>query len=173
MKKFLPLLAGVALLISATPARSVTQEKNTGAGRQIGGTAAEPIGFFGTTPAAQPAATSTNRAALQTLGLLAADGTLTATASSGAATLSQAQGTITSEALTTAGLAAYTLTLTNTLVTTSSIIVWSIDNGTNTQGTIGMGIVTPGTGSAVFKVNNLHATQALNGTIKIRYAILK
>jgi hypothetical protein len=63
--------------------------------------------------------------------ILVAD-TGTATASAGAATLSKPTGVITSEALTTAAAAAYTLTLTNTLITTSSKVMASVSNGTNT-----------------------------------------
>lgn len=96
----------------------------------------------------------------------------TATATAGAATLSKMSGVVTSEALTTAGLADYTLTLTNTLVTTASKITASVSNGTNTQGTLGMGPITPGTGSATIIVHNLHATQALNGTIKIAFEVV-
>jgi hypothetical protein len=117
------------------------------------------------------AQTLTTRAALQKKGLLAADSGNTATASSGAATLSKTRGIITSEALTTAGLAAYTLTVTNILVTTSSFITCEVSNGTNTQGTVVKGTVTPGSGSFVVLVQNVHATQALNGTIKVWFVI--
>jgi hypothetical protein len=95
--------------------------------------------------------------------------TKTATASSGAATLNNLSGTITTESLTTAAAASYTLTLTNSHVRTDSIVNVEIDNGSNTQGIPVKGIVTPGSGSVVIKVWNLHATQALNGTLKLRY----
>lgn len=97
----------------------------------------------------------------------------TATASAGAATLSKTAGLVTSEALTTAAAAAYTLTLTNTQVTTSSLVPVTVENGTNTQGIPVVGTVTPGSGSVVIKIYNLHASQALNGTLKIRFAIAK
>jgi hypothetical protein len=117
------------------------------------------------------AATLTTRAAMQKKGLLAADSGNTATSSAGAVTLSKTRGIITTEALTTAGLAAYTLTVTNTLVTTSSIISVEAENGTNTQGTVIKGTVTPGSGSFVVLVQNVHATQALNGTLKLRFVL--
>jgi hypothetical protein len=148
MKKILPFLCVLSVLCVSFPSAALAQN-----------------------PAL--AATTTTRGALVKTGVIRADGTITAAATAGAATLNKTLGTITSEALTTAGLAAYTLTLTDSCITASSIIVWSIDNGTNTQGTLGQGIVTPGSGSAVFKINNLHATQALNGTIKVNFQIVK
>ncbi len=95
----------------------------------------------------------------------------TASASSSAATLSKRSGVITSEALTTAAGAAETLTITNTLVAATSIITCSVRNGTNTQGIPVVGVVTPGSGSFTVKVYNLHSSQALNGTVKVSFAI--
>lgn len=100
-------------------------------------------------------------------------GTKTATASAGAATLNKTSGKITSEALTTAGLADYTLTLTNSKIAAGDIIVCSVANGTNTQGTVGMGPQVCAAGSATIIVHNLHATQALNGTLVISFVIFK
>lgn len=97
----------------------------------------------------------------------------TASASGGAATLSKQAGVITSEALTTAGLAAYTLTLTNTVVAAADIVFASIQNGTNTQGTPVVGRTAPGSGSMTIEVRNVHATEAMNGTIKIAFLIFK
>lgn len=94
----------------------------------------------------------------------------TASATAGAATLNKLSGTITSEALVTAAAGVYTLTVTNSYSTTAAIIVVEIDNGTNTQGIPIRGIVTPGSGSFVVKIYNLHASQALNGTLKVRFA---
>src|ERR1700741_2103787 len=93
----------------------------------------------------------------------------TASATAGAATLNKQTGTITSEAITTAAGAAYTLTLTNSVVSATSRVTGSVDNGTNTQGIPVVGLVTPGSGSVTIKVYNLHASQALNGTIKINF----
>lgn len=119
------------------------------------------------------AATVTTRTVLVNNGMVSADGTITAAATAGAATLSKTLGVVTSEALTTAGLATYTLTLTNTTVSATSVVMASLANGTNTQGTPAIGLVTPGSGSVVITVNNLHATQALNGTIKIAFQVVK
>lgn len=95
----------------------------------------------------------------------------TATASSGAATLSKMTGVVTTESLTTAAAGSYTLTLTNTLVAATSVIMVSVQNGSNTQGQLMVGKVTPGSGSATIIIWNKHSSEALNGTIKIAFAI--
>jgi hypothetical protein len=102
----------------------------------------------------------------------AVSGISTATASAGAATLNANIGVVTSEALTTAGLAAYTLTLTNDKIAATSVVIVSVQNGTNSQGTVVVGLVTPGAGSATIGIRNVHASQALNGTIKISFFVL-
>lgn len=97
----------------------------------------------------------------------------TASATAGAATLNKTVGTITSEApLTTAAGAAYTLTLTNSQIKASSIVLASVDTGTNTTTGLEVGIISPGAGSATIRVWNRHASAALNGTIKIRYVVI-
>lgn len=95
-----------------------------------------------------------------------------ATASSGAATLNEPSGIITSEALTTAAGNAYTLTLTNSTITPSSMVFVSVGNGSNTQGQPTIETVTPASGSVVIIVRNRHSSQALNGTIKISFLVV-
>lgn len=104
-------------------------------------------------------------------GIVVVGDTGTATAAAGAATLSKQSGIITSEALTTAAAAAYTLTLTNTKIADTDKVFASVQNGTNTQGIPVVGTVTPSAGSVVIKVHNLHASEALNGTIKISFDV--
>lgn len=99
--------------------------------------------------------------------------TKTATALAGAATLSTTSGVITSEALTTAAAAAYTLTLTNTKIAAADHMFAAVRNGTNTQGIPVVGRVTPAAGSATILIWNLHASEALNGTIKIDFMVVK
>ena len=95
-----------------------------------------------------------------------------ATASSGAVTSNATAGTITSESLTTAQNAIYTLTLTNSEVKADSLVFVSVSNGTNTQGTPMIGRVQPADGSVVIQVINKHATsQALNGTVKVNFVV--
>ena len=98
----------------------------------------------------------------------------TATASAGAATLSDLCGLITTEALTTAQNAIYTLTITNTKVVAGDLVFAHVYDGTNTQGTPTITRITPGSSSIVIKVNNLHASaEALNGTLKIGFMVVK
>lgn len=98
----------------------------------------------------------------------------TATASSGAATLSDLAGLVTSEALTTAQDALYTLTVTNTKVAAGDLVFVTVGNGTNSQGTPVLTKVTPGSGSFVAIIANKHASaQAFNGTLKIGFFVVK
>lgn len=95
----------------------------------------------------------------------------TATASAGAATLNKMAGVITSESLTTAAAAEYTLTLTNSEVAAADIVMASVAYGTSTTGTPVITRVTPAAGSVVIVVKNDHATAPLNGTIKIAFIV--
>jgi hypothetical protein len=99
-------------------------------------------------------------------------GTKTATATAGAATLAQPSGIITSEALTTAAGATYTLTVTNSTIATTSQVYASVWNGTNSAGRPAITTVTPGSGTITIVVQNVHASAALNGTLKIAFMSL-
>lgn len=96
----------------------------------------------------------------------------TGTSAAGAITINSPAGEITTEALTTAGLAYYTLTITNNFVTTTSKILFTITNGTNTTDTAAVGRVTPSAGSVVLTVRNNAAATALNGTLVISFVVL-
>jgi hypothetical protein len=116
---------------------------------------------------------------LSTLGPVIAEeieidtGTKTAAATAGAATLNKSSGVITSESLTTAGLAAYTLTLTNSKITAGDLVFAAIHNGTNTGGTPVLGTTAATANTATIVVQNVHATVAFNGTIVISFFIVK
>jgi hypothetical protein len=98
-------------------------------------------------------------------------GSGTATATAGAATLANRFGVITTEALTTAQGAIYTLTITNTQIAADDVVMASVANGTNSQGTPVVQRVQPAAGSLVVTVCNQHASaQAFNGTLKISFA---
>jgi len=99
-------------------------------------------------------------------------GTKTATATAGAATLSKTAGVVTSEAITTAAGATYTLTLTNTKVAATSQVFASVNLGAGTGGTPAITSVTPGSGSVVIVVQNIHASAAFNAAIKIAFLVL-
>jgi len=97
----------------------------------------------------------------------------TASATAGAATLTNPSGTITTEALTTAAGADYTLTITNTEVAAADIPFASLRNGTNTQGLPLIKSVNPNANQLVIIVRNAHASEALNGTLEIAFGVLK
>lgn len=97
----------------------------------------------------------------------------TATASAGAATVSKMAGVVTSESLTTAAAAAYTLTLTNTVIAATDLVFVSVANGTNSAGIPVVGRVTPGSGSCTILIENQHGANAFNGTIKISFLVIK
>lgn len=100
--------------------------------------------------------------------------TKTGTAVAGAVTFAGPTGVITTEALTTAQDASYTLTITNSYSLASDIVLVSVANGTNTQGTTVVTKVTPAAGSIVIIVTNKHATaQALNGTLVISFVTVR
>lgn len=96
------------------------------------------------------------------------------TAVAGAVTVAGQEGKITSEALTTAQNAIYTLTITNSAIAAADIVLASVANGTNTQGSPVVTRIQPAAGSVVILVANLHASaQALNGTIVVSYVVMK
>ena len=95
-------------------------------------------------------------------------------AAAGAITLNAPAGIVTSEAITTAQNATYTLTITNSFIAASDIVTCSLANGTNTQGTPMIVRVTPAAGSLVILVKNMHdSAQALNGTIVVSFIATK
>lgn len=101
------------------------------------------------------------------------EGTKTASATAGAATLSKTQGKVTSEAITTAAGSDYVLTLTNTKIAAADIVLVSVANGTNTTEGLAVNRVQPANGSCVIRIRNTHASSALNGTIVISFFVIK
>lgn len=97
---------------------------------------------------------------------------VTATATSGAATLNNARGTVTSESLSTAAAAFYTLTVTNASITAASQVFCTVGLGTATTGTPDCTSTTPAAGSVVFLIQNTAASAALNGTIKVGFLVV-
>lgn len=115
-----------------------------------------------------------NSTGLMTAGTVKVDtGTKTAAATGGAATLNKASGKITSEDLTTAAGAVYTLTITDSAIAAADIVIPSLANGTNTQGIPVIEKATPGAGSMAITVRNNHASEALNGTLVISFVSFK
>lgn len=95
----------------------------------------------------------------------------TATASAGAATANTQSGVITSESLTTASGADYTLTLTNSKISSGSNVMVTVGRGGSTQGIPHLLKVTAGSGSATIVVRNIHSTEAFNGTILVQFLV--
>lgn len=94
------------------------------------------------------------------------------TLSSNAGTLSQLAGKITTEALTTPAGAAATLTIENTLVAATDIILVTRNGGTSDEGTPEF-TVTPGSGSFVILLENRHASAAFDGTFIFGFLVIK
>lgn len=99
---------------------------------------------------------------------------VTATATTGAATATGTAGKVTTESLTTAQNANYTLTITNTDVAAADLAFASVANGTNTQGTPVVLRVTPGAGTLTIVIRNAHdSAQAFNGTLVVSFFVVK
>jgi hypothetical protein len=97
----------------------------------------------------------------------------TGTCSSNAVTISNMAGTITTESLSTAGGANQPITVTNTLVSSTSVVLVSIAGGTNTN-TWNIQLKTiPGSGSFVTTIYNNTAATSLNGTIILKFLVVK
>jgi hypothetical protein len=96
----------------------------------------------------------------------------TATATAGAATLNKLQGKITTESLTTAAAGEYTLTLTNSEIAASDIVLASVDPKTS-AGTPGIGGCKVTAGQVVITVTNLHASAAFDAAIQINFVVIK
>jgi hypothetical protein len=95
-----------------------------------------------------------------------------ATSTAAAATVNHQAGVITTEALTTAAAAAYAFTLTNSRITTSSIVLLQLMGGTNTIRGLELRAI-PSNGSAAISIyNNNVAGTALNGTLIFGFVVI-
>lgn len=86
-------------------------------------------------------------------------------------TLNRQSGTLTTKSLTTAAGDLYVLTLTNSLISSTSKIFASLNDGTITQGLTILYQTRPSSGTGSIVIYNAHASQAFNGTLKIYYVI--
>lgn len=124
--------------------------------------------------ATNPSVATVTASGLVTAGSAKVDtGTKTATAASGAATLNKNAGVVTSESLSTAAGATYTLTLTNSTIAAADQVMVDVGMGSATTGTPSVASVTPGAGSVVVVVQNIHGTAALNGTLTVAFVVFK
>jgi hypothetical protein len=96
----------------------------------------------------------------------------TATSTAGAATINHQAGVVTTEILSTASGSAYSFTLTNSRITTASIVLCQLLGGTNTKHGLSFTAV-PGSGSAAISVlNNDISAAALNGTLIFGFVVI-
>jgi len=93
------------------------------------------------------------------------------TEATNAVTASGVAGVITTSSLSTAGGASYAITWTNTVMTSTSVVLLTIAGGTNTTQNITLKIV-PGSGTSTLTIYNNTAATALNGTILISYLVI-
>ena len=112
-------------------------------------------------------------AAITAYGLRLDTGTKTATAAAGAATLNKASGVVTTEALSTAAGANYTLALANNTVAPGDQVYASVAYGSATAGTPIIATVRPGAGTVAIVIRNDDAAAALNGTLRVSYFVIK
>lgn len=83
-----------------------------------------------------------------------------------------ASGVVTSSSLTTAAGATASISITNAAIAATSKVFVSVSNGTNSAGSPSITTVTPGLGAATVVVQNIHASAALNGTLKLSYYVV-
>ncbi len=96
----------------------------------------------------------------------------TATSTVAAATINHQAGVVTTEALTTAAASAYAFALTNSRITTASIVLVMLMGGTNTIRGIECRAI-PSNGSAAISLyNNNVAGTALNGTLIFGFVVI-
>lgn len=93
-------------------------------------------------------------------------------ASEAAEVAATTSGEATSAALTTAAGAQATITITNASIAATSKVFVALKNGTNSAGAPVVVTVTPGAGSAAVVIQNIHASAALNGTLKAEYFVV-
>ena len=80
-------------------------------------------------------------------------------------------GTITTAALMTAGGASQAITLTNTSISATSVVLVQYSGGTNTVANISISCV-PAAGSATITIFNNTAATALNGTVILKFYVV-
>ena len=95
----------------------------------------------------------------------------TGTEAANAVTISNLCGVITTSSLNTAGGASYLITLTNTYIASTSVVLATYNGGTNTTRNITIACV-PGSGTAAITIYNNTAATALNGTVIIDFIVI-
>lgn len=96
----------------------------------------------------------------------------TAKSTGGASTLNGDAGIITTESLSTAGGASFTLTLSCNAIDTNAVVLVQVANGTNTGGDPTVAQVAPGDRTCTIIIVN-RGGSAFNGTLKISFVAFK
>ena len=94
-----------------------------------------------------------------------------ATSTAAAATMNVESGTITTESLATAAQASYTFTLTNSLITTGSMVLYTVEKGSATTGGLVPAYTANTAGSSVVIFQN-PGSAAVNGTVKLHFVVI-
>lgn len=95
----------------------------------------------------------------------------TAVASAGSATLNRRYGAVTTDSLTLASNALYSLTITNSKMTVNSAVAVNLYNGSNTITGLSIESVLPHNGSVKITIRNANPSNALNGTVMVNFKI--
>lgn len=93
------------------------------------------------------------------------------TEAANAVTANGMAGVITTSSLTTAAGASYAITWTNSAITATSVVVLTLQGGTNTIKSLVFECV-PGAGTATLNIYNIGLTDPLDGTILIGFSVL-
>ncbi len=88
-----------------------------------------------------------------------------------AITLNRQSGTLTTKSLTTTSDNFYTLTFTNSLITTTTKVYMVYSGGTESAGRPTVYRVTPGSGSATVILLNLTGASSFNGNVKLNFIL--
>ncbi|MDR3512635.1 MAG: hypothetical protein P4L73_13450 [Caulobacteraceae bacterium] len=107
-------------------------------------------------------------------GVITSSGKGAATANAGnsyAVTVNAMSGVVTTDSLSTAAAGSQAITVSDSAVNASSIVLVSRSGGTNSAGTPVIKAV-PGSGSITITLDNKHASAAFNGTFVLTFLVL-
>lgn len=100
-------------------------------------------------------------------------GVSSVTGASAAATSSTQHTILTTESLTTAAGAVASYTFNNKLIKTDSVVIAQVVGGSFSAGTpVAINSIVTATGVSTIKIANIHASAALNGTLKLSVLVL-
>lgn len=103
-----------------------------------------------------------------------ASGNTTTGTAGNSATINSAVGELTTGTLTTASGSTQAITITNSAVSATSIVLVQVAAYSGTLATNGYPVVTkvvPAAGSFVISITNTHGANALSGTVKLRFLV--